>query len=247
MSTTTTRSVPAREVSRGAGVGQPALLLSREQLRRCADDLGRRDEEVLAVGGVPYGRRRHQAGPAHPLGVHDGAVGPQGGKGALHRLRAESTGRVDALTQAGDRHLPGAHVAAGPTTSRRVEFVPQSSAASAPSSSTPPSITERARVSRRAGLSPSSVRRPRPDDVVAPGQPPGQVGMEALDPLARARRRPRSDAARSSRPGSGRRARRRSGGGPRPAPPRPPASASPDAAGGLEPAHARAQLGSTSQ
>ena len=58
--------VPVREVGRGAGVGQLALLLSRQQLGGGAHDVGRGAEEVLAVGGVAYRRRRHQSGSGPP-------------------------------------------------------------------------------------------------------------------------------------------------------------------------------------
>src|SRR5258708_4970289 len=76
-----------------------------------------------------------------------------------------------------------------PTTSRRVEFVPQSSAASAPPSSTLPSITEPA-WSLRPPEEAQPLCCPRPHHVVPPGQPPGQMCMQALDPLARASHSP---------------------------------------------------------
>ena len=82
----------------------------------------------------------------------------------------------------------------------------------------------RARRGQASGrVRPKPSRHPRPDHVVPAGQPPGQVGVEALDPLARAAHSPAR-----ARPGpvgavSRRRARPRSGDGRRPGPRRPPA------------------------
>ena len=58
------RGVADREVTRGAGIGQLPLFLSRQELGRRADDLGRREEELLAVVGVPDGGRGDQTGAA---------------------------------------------------------------------------------------------------------------------------------------------------------------------------------------
>ena len=64
-----------RQVPGGAGIRQPPLLDPGEQLCRRSDDVGRGEQEVLAVGGVADGRGGHQAGPLHTFGIHDGAVG----------------------------------------------------------------------------------------------------------------------------------------------------------------------------
>src|ERR1700722_20487787 len=73
------------------------------------------------------------------------------------------------------------------TTSRRVEFVPQSTAATA----VVVSLTPRDYHSGEGGSplgprEPQTGRRPRTDGVVAPRHPPGHMGMEALAALPRA-------------------------------------------------------------
>ena len=102
--------------------------------------------------------------------------------------------------------------------------MPQSTAASAPASSHAAEY-HRARAAQVSGrVRPEPPRHPRPDHVVPAGQPPGHVGVQALDPLAGAADSPARTRARSSRRESARRVRRRNGDGRRPAPPRPPAA-----------------------
>ena len=75
-------------------------------------------------------------------------------------------------------------------TRSRVEFVPQSMAATADSDAMDPCYHAGPVTLPGNGGVPSGLveadpaGRPLADRVVAPGQPPGQVGVEALDPLA---------------------------------------------------------------
>ena len=191
MSRTTTVASSDREVGRGAGIGQRPSSCPDSSSAGAPMISARREEELLAVGGVPHGRRGDQARPDRtPSASMMRAVAPATRRTCAPSPRAAGDGvastpwprRVIVISRA--RTSP-----AGPTTSRRVEFVPQSTAASAPASFTPPSITEPARSDLRPDQT-QPLRHPRPDHVVPAGQPPGQVGMQALDPLARASHSP---------------------------------------------------------
>ena len=116
-----------REIARCARVRQPALFDSWQELRRRADDLGRREEEGLAVCSVPHCGGGDQPSAADLLGIHDGAIGPKRGKRTLHGLRPQPAGTVHALAEARDRHLSGTHLARGPDHEQAREFVPHRS------------------------------------------------------------------------------------------------------------------------
>ena len=212
-----------RQVAGGAGVGQPALLRSGQQLCRHTDDVRRGDQERLSVGRVTHSGGGDKAGPAHALGIHDGAVGAQRRKRPLHRLGPQSTGGVDTLAEPGDGHLAGAHVArcARPRASgsSSCRNRPRRAHRRVPRSRVSQSV-------RRQGpgrVNPSLPATHAPTASSPAGQPPGHVGVKALDPLTGAPHSPARARAGPVGRYEGVALRPRSGGGSPPAPHHPPA------------------------
>ena len=114
---------------------------------------------------------------------------------ATHRSMASGARRPVASTPSPSRVIRISRSRGRPSasaTSSRVELVPQSMAAIArPRVPCGPCYHDAARATIARSRGPTSGRveadpagRPLPHRVVGPGQPPGQVGVEALDPLA---------------------------------------------------------------
>ena len=142
-------------------------------------------EEVVAVGGVAGGRRGRHPHPARRRGGR--GPGRYSVRTATVRSMASGASRPVASTPWPRRVMRMSRSRVAPSasaTSRRVELVPQSIAARRP-------VT----VAALCSLG-QAVGDPAADGVVAAGQVPGVVGVEALDALAGA-----ADAAR--RPGAG--------------------------------------------
>ena len=226
MSTTTVCAADGRQVGRGARVRQPPFFVP---VRSSAgtptiSDAGPRNASPLAASRTADVATRRAR--ATPLGVHDGAVlperrracapSPRAGAGGWRRRPAPS--RVIRISRAAHvARRPGPRAAAWSSSRSRPRRA-RRRRRSSPSSIT---AARRAHVSGR--VSSSRCRHPRPDRVVPAGQPPGQVGVQALDPLARAAHAPAR-----ARPGPVGRDQRVALGrvaavARRPAPPRPPA------------------------
>ena len=165
-----------------------AFLLARQQLGPRADDLLGGVEEVVAVGGVARRRRRRDAHPLDTELVHRGPVLAQHGHRPLDGLGREPAGRVDALPEPRDPHAPvdrRERAVAGRLADEQADRV-------------------RAAVDRgdAAGHGVDSVARTEPvvdptaDRIVAAGEEPGVVRVQALHARARA-----ADAAERPRPG----------------------------------------------
>ena len=160
---------------------------------------GRRLEELGPVDGVAHRRGGGHPGRADAEAVHHRAVLGQDGERPGHRLGVELAGGVHPLAQPGDAHAGGSRVRpSAPATSSRVELVPQSTAATGPrgcSGMQPIYHTLCAAALMQRGVAappaplggrsePEVRRHPLPHRVVPARQPPGQVGVQALHPLA---------------------------------------------------------------
>ena len=144
-----------------------------------------RPEEGRALGPLPaalwWRRGPGQLAARHADGVHDPAVLAQHGERPLHRVVAEAPGCVDPRPRLVILISRTSGRPDSSTTSSRVEFVPQSSAATA--------VMQRAFHDWPLGneLAGSIFgRRRRPTGSRAAGEEVREVGVEALDPDARA-------------------------------------------------------------
>ncbi len=119
------------EVGRRAGEGAAGLLLAAQELARRPRHLARRRQELRAVGRVAHRRRRHEQPVADAVGVHDRPVLVEDRERARDRVVAQDAASASTPSaEPGDAHLAVAATAPSSSTmSRRVEFVPQSSAA----------------------------------------------------------------------------------------------------------------------
>ncbi len=156
------------QVGGGTGVGQPALLGSREQLGGDADDLRRGDEERVAVAGVAHGRRGDQARPLDAVCVYQPAELAQYGEGPLECLGRQHARLVHALAEPGDPHLADLGVPRGPGHEQAGRIGPAVDGGDSSRSRHGPSIPERPGLSdwgaapRAAGPSTPLPGRPHP-------------------------------------------------------------------------------------
>ena len=162
----------------GASEGQRRLLVPADNLRLDAKDRAHAAGEFGGVGRVAGRTRRHHAHRAAP--GRDGlGVPPQRLERPLQRRGREPPGAVHPLAEPHDLHLPddvGQFARAGSmsATSRRREFVPQSSAATR-------SLRSR-RARRSRGVRPRHARAVRPP---RPGSIGKRLAAERVYPAAR--------------------------------------------------------------
>ncbi len=87
---------------RGAGEGEPGLLLTGEHHRRDAVAVADRLGEGGAVGGIAHGARHQRDGLVDADLLHAGAVLVDHLPGVVHRRLAETAVGIDAAPEAGD-------------------------------------------------------------------------------------------------------------------------------------------------
>ena len=166
---TTRRNPGATPAARTPANVRPAsssgVSTRRGQPRTLGDELGQR----VGVGRAPGGRGRDRRDDRHPLLVDQRPIAPQHRRGPIERVGAERAGARQVGRQVGQ---------VGPTQRRPVVAAYEQ----------PGRV--RAQVDGgAAGHGPSWVgwsrtADPAPDRVVAAGQVPGVVGVEALDALS---------------------------------------------------------------
>ena len=94
------------ETGSGAEERQATLVLPGEEFDGGAEDLGRRAEEVVAVGGVAGGAGGGGPDARDAGGVHYVAVLAEDGQRPLDGVGVEPPGGVHALPEPGDVHVP---------------------------------------------------------------------------------------------------------------------------------------------